>query len=320
MRAAILGIEAGRAGYFRQAFEAAGLELAAACGVGRPAARPAGLPPKTAYYPGTAELFSKEERLGLVLAAGAPETRFKAALLALENQAHTVCETPFCFSTTDFETLREAAAERKLSLGALQPWEQTPAWRALEKALTQRLLGDVFWAQAQVLRAGPAPAGGETAADGWQAFAMLLAAVRLPPSALSARLLPVPAPETARADSSGSFLVHFGGADGAAHAAAGFHADRVRVSVAGGNGRLDLDGDLLRIDVKGAPPESVRYPDGLCGAGGRPELLAAELKDFVKEINLGLPAGSSLRNSRYCVKLLKNAYYSSSLRSSAVPL
>lgn len=321
MRAAILGLEEGRAGYFRQAFEAAGLELAAACGVnGLTAARPQGLPAKTAYYPGPAALFSKEEKLELVLVSGAPETRFKAALLALENRTHAVCETPFCFSTTDFEALREAAAERKLSLGALQPWEQTSAWRALEKALTQRLLGDVFWAQAQVLRAGPAPASGETAADGWQAFAMLLAAVRTPPSALSARLLPPPDREAARPDSSGSFLVHFGGADGAAHAAAGFHAGRVRVSAAGGNGRLDLDGDLLRIDVKGAPPESVRYPEGLCGAGGRPELLAAELKDFVKEINLELPAGSSLRNSRYCVKLLKNAYYSASLRSSAVPL
>jgi len=227
---------------------------------------------------------------------------------------------PFCSSTTDFEALRAAAAANKLSLGALQPWERTPAWGALEKALTQRLLGDIFWAQAQVLRAGPAPTGGETAADGWQAFAMLLAAVRLPPSALTARLLPASEQPAARADSSGSFLVHFGGADGAAHVAAGFHADRVRVSAAGANGRLDLDGDLLHIDVKGVPPESVRYPAGLNGAGVRPELLAAELKDFLKEIKQELPAGSSLRNSRYCVKLMKNAYYSASLRSSAVPL
>ena len=320
MRAAILGLGDGRAGYFRQALEAAGLELAAACGAGQAAARPEGLAPKTAYYPGQAELFSKEERLDLVLVSGPPETRFKAALLALENRAHAVCETPFCFSTTDFETLRTAAAERKLSLGALQPWERTLAWSALEKALEQRLLGDIFRVQAQILRAGPAPAGGETAADGWRAFAMLLAIARRPPTALTARLLPAAEQGTARPDSSGSFLVHFGGADGEAHVAAGFHADRTRVSAAGPGGRLDLDGDLLRIDVKGGPPESVRYPDGLCGAEGRPELLAAELKDLVKEINRELPAGSSLRNSRYCVKLLKNAYYSSSLRSSAVPL
>lgn len=321
MKAAILGLEASRAAYFRLAFEAAGLELAAACGVkGQGAARPEGLPAKTVYYPCQSELFSKEERLDIVLVSGAPETRFKSALLALENRAHTVCETPFCFSTTDFERLREAAAERKLSLGALQPWEKTLAWGALEKALDGGLLGRLLWAQAQVLRAGPAPAGGETAADGWQAFAMLLAMVRLPPSALAARLLPAPEHEAARPDSSGSFLVHFGGADGSAHVAAGFHADRVRVSAAGERGRLDLDGDLLRIDVKGSPPESVRYPDGLCAAASRPELLAAELKNFTSEIKQELPAGSSLRNARYCVKLLKNAYYSASLRSSAVPL
>jgi hypothetical protein len=33
-----------------------------------------------------------------------------------------------------------------------------------------------------------------------------------------------------------------------------------------------------------------------------------------------LPAGSGLRNARYCVKLLKNSYYSASVNSSAVPL
>ncbi|MCM2267174.1 MAG: Gfo/Idh/MocA family oxidoreductase [Elusimicrobiales bacterium] len=321
MRAALIGLGGRIQALYPHAFKAAGLELVCACGSPeREHAPEAGLPPETKVFPYSGALFSQAEKLDLAVVCCAPHARVKEILHCLENRVHVLCEAPLCASSSEFETLRAAAAERDLRLGVLQPWEKTAAWTTLEKALDGALLGPLLWAQAQLLREGPAPDGGVTAADGCQAFAMLLAAVRLAPEALCARLTPTAQKDAPWADAAASFLVHFSGCDGAVHLAAGAHAGRARLSAAGAKGRLDLDGDTLRLDVAGLPPEVVKLRDSLCGAQTRPELLAAEMLDFVREIKQELPAGSSLRNARHCVKLLKNAHYSASLRSSTVPL
>ena len=158
-----------------------------------------------------------------------------------------------------------------------------------------------------------------TAVYGWMAFSMLLAAVRLPPLALSARLTPAPVPGAAAGDGAAAFQVHFGGADGAVYLSSGAHSPRFRLAASGEKGRAELDGGLLRLDVKGLRPETIKLASSLA-EDARPAWLGAELAAFAEEIKEKSPAGSGLRNSRYCVKLLKNAYYSASLRSSAVPL
>ena len=113
--------------------------------------------------------------------------------------------------------------------------------------------------------------------------------------------------------------MQFGGTDGAVYLACGAHSARARLAASGEKGRAELDGDLLRLDIKDLPPETIKLASSLAGPD-RPEWLGAELVDFAKEIEGKISAGAGLRNSRYCVKLLRNAYYSASLRSSAVPL
>lgn len=278
-----------------------------------------GLLPGAALYADPGEFFSKSGELDFAFVRGAADRRFKTALSALENRLHVICETPFCSSTPEFEKLREAAAKAERVLAALHPWERGAPWLALEKTLDGGLLGGVTHVDIQCFLPGPVPQGGVTEALGWKAFSMLLAAVRLPPLALTARLTPAPAPGAAPDDGAASLLVHFGGADGTVYLACGAHSPRFRLAASGEKGRAELDGDLLRLDVKGLPPETIRLASSF-SAADRPEWLAAELTDFVREIEGEIPAGSSLRNSKYCVKLLKNAYYSASLRSSAVPL
>ncbi len=312
MRGAIIGDGNGTAGELLPALKAAGLEAVCACGLPQGTRGPR-------LWPDAAELFSREEKLEFAVVRGRPELRYRAALAALENRLHVICEPPFCSGTTEFETLRAAAADRGLTLAVLQPWERTAAWQALQRALDDGLLGRVLWAQAQVLAEGPAPEGGITAAEGWRAFAALLAAVRLPPRALAARLTPAPEKGARPADAAASAQVHFDGADGAVHLACGAHARRFRVEAVGEKGRADLDGDSLVIDVAGLKAEPVRFKDGLA----RPDdavRLAGELSDFAKEARGEVPAGTCLRNARYCVKLMKNSYYSAAVRSAAVPL
>lgn len=275
--------------------------------------------PEASLYGDLETLLSRGRGLEFAVVRCAAWKRFSAARRALHNRLHTVCETPFCFSTSAFETLREEAASSGRVLSCLQPWERSSSWQALEKALNAGLLGKVRHAEVRLLLTGPAPEGGVTEAAGWKAFAMLLAAVRLPPVALAARLTPRAAAGSGPRDERAAFQVHFGDADGGVYLASGAHAAAASVFVFGERGRAELDGDALRLDIAGVKPETIRFRDGI-NAAARPEWLAAELADFMKEMKGELPRGSGLRNARYGAKLLKNAYYSSSLNSSAVPL
>jgi len=285
-------------------FTSAGLELTAFCPDG--AAGTAPLPRGLRLLGSAEELFSEP---GLAFAAvSLPAGRAAAVIeLALKRGLHAVCEPPFCASTTGFEALRAAGAEAGRSVFPLQPWERSPVLRALEKALDRGLAGDINYACVQELVVGPPPA--EPAAALWRPLSLLLSCARRPPVAVAARNPAGPA---------AALHAHFNGADGFAHVAFNAAEARLKISVSGTNGRLEADGGLLRLDVRGAPREDVEFADGPGAA--RPEWLAAELSDFRKEMEGASPRGSGLRNARYCVKLIRNALYSASVKSAAVPL
>ena len=274
--------------------------------------------PEAALYKNAGDFFSKCGGLDLAVIAVPQERRHKTILGALRNRLHAACLTPLCGSTSEFEALREEAARNQRVLFPLQPWERSAAWLTVDKALTGGLLGELDYAEVQVLTDGPAPAGGATAAYGWFAFSLLLALVRRPPSALAARLSPAPA--DGGKDAGAAVHVHFGQADGFVRLATGRHAPLVRLAAHGNRGRLELDDKTLRLHVRDMKPETLELRQGLRPGGDREEWLAAELADLKKEIAGEVPPGSGLRNARYCVKLLKNSFYSASVRSAAVPL
>ena len=270
-----------------------------------------GVPPGALEYRDLKTLPVNDLRLEFAAINLPPAESFAAVLLALERGLHVICEPPFCLSTTEFEKLRAAAEKAGRIIFPLQPWEHAAPWLALGAALNRGVAGEINYAEVQALSPGPAPEGGAAAALGWQAFSMLLALVRRPPSAIEARL---------DQGKTAAFHAHFGGADGFVHLACGAHAPRLRAAVAGDKGRLEMDGELLRLDLKDAPPETVELRHALVPGACRPEWLAAELSDFRKEIGGVRARGSGLRNSRHCVKLLRNAAYSASVKSAAIPL
>ncbi len=317
-KGALIGF-GGRARELAAAAAKAGLELTAVCEPDRELAKAAAAAlPGAAVYLSTGEFFSRCGGLSFALVNCRPEDRARTALRVLENRLHAACETPMCFSSSDFESLREKAAAGELSLFPLQPWERGSAWLAVMKALDGKLLGEPRYAGVKLLSSGPSPEGGVTAAFGWQAFSMLLALARRPPLAMSARLTPPPSEKAA--DSAASFQVHFGGVDGSVYLASGCHRDVSEISVIGSAGTLRLEGGTLNLDIKGLAPETAelrRGPDALAPAAA---WLEAELADFAAETAKDAPRGAGLRNSRYCARLLKNALYSASLNSAAVPL
>lgn len=303
MKGAFIG---GRAALSRLAgaFSAAGLEISAFCPDGTAGA---GQLPRGLRLLGSAEELFAEPGLGFA-AVSLPAGRAVPVIeLALRRGLHAVCEPPFCASTTEFEALRAAAGEAGRTVFPLQPWERSPVLRALEKALDRGLAGEINYACVQELSAGASPS--EAAAALWRPLSLLLSCVRRPPVAVAARNPAGPA---------AAVHAHFNGADGFAHVSFNAAAPRLKISVSGAGGRLEVDGGLLRLDVEGAPREEVQFADE--PAAARPEWLAAELADFKKEMEGGAPRGSGLRNARYCVKLIRNSLYSASVKSAAVPL
>jgi predicted dehydrogenase len=309
MKGAFIG-GSGAAVFGPAAFAGADLGIQAFCPAEAGKENPA-VPAGLRGYSDPAALFAAEPDLEFAAISLPPAKSFRAALLALERGLHVICQPPFCLSSTEFEALRAAAEKSQRIIFPVQPWEHAAPWRALGKAITRGLAGEINYAEVQALSEGPAPDGGAAAALGWQAFSMLLAMVRRPPSAIEARL---------EAGAAAAFHAHFSGADGFVHLSCGAHAPRLRAAVAGTCGRLEMDGSLLRLDLKGLPPETVELSHELVPGICRPEWLTAELSDFKKEIGGLKPRGSGLRNSRYCVKLLKNAAYSASVKSAAIPL
>ena len=299
----------GPCGFSAAAFAGGGFKISAfsTAGPGKP--KP-GDPREALEYPSIKSLLAAELQLDFAAISLQPEQTCEAVLAALERGLHVICSSPPCLSSTEFETLRGASEKAGRIIFIVQPWEHAAPWLALSKALTRGLAGEVNYAEVQALLPGPAPEGGALAALGWEAASMLLAMVRRPPSAVEARL----------SGPAAALHVHFGGADGFLHLSCGAHAPRLRAAVSGDKGRIELDGNLLRLDIKGMAPETVELRNELVPGACNPEWLAAELSDFKKEIEGGRESGSGLRNARYCVKLLRNASYSASVKSAAIPL
>lgn len=317
LKAALLGFPPGLGPALAAALERAGFAPAAVCEADAARRDEAGRAlPEAALYRTPEDLFSRSGGLVAALIACPAEDRRKTALRALENRLHAACLTPLCFSTSDFEDLRGAAAAAERVLFTLQPWERSQAWLAVDKALSAGLIGEPDFAEVLDLSDVPAPARGVAAERGWRAFSLLLGLLRRPPAALSARLSPAGAP----GETAASAHVHFGGADGFVRLACGRHAPLLRLSAHGDRGRLELEGTTLRLDIKGLAPETVTLREGLEDGAGDAVRLAAELAAFRSEIAGEAPRGSGLRNARYCAKLLKNVYYSAAVRSAAVPL
>lgn len=290
------------------ALAAGGLEIAACCPA--PGSGALSLPAGAVLRENAGELLSEP---GLQAAALSlpPEECFLAARLALSRGLHVFCEPPFCRSTSELEELREAAERAGRVLFASQPWEHSPSCRALEKAITRGLAGEVTYALARLELAWQGPADWTSSPEAWQAASLLLGTVRRPPTAVEARVTP---------GDFAAFHVHFGRGDGFIHLAAGAPKPRLRVSAAGNAGALELDGSALRLEPRGLPPEDLQLSDGAAPGEARPAWIKAELDRFRREIDGELPRGAGLRNARYCVKLLKNAAASAASHSAAIPL
>ncbi len=326
LKGALLGFGPEASGIYAPALRSADcpLEIQAVACSGDPGLQAAALEfPGARRYRSAEELLDKERALNFAAVALPPAERAACALRALERRLHVLCHPPFCFSPVEFDGLRQAADAAGTTLFSAQPWERSSPYAALSGAVSREVPGEILRAEVSILTPRPSGQGreeGVTAALGWQAFSILLGIVRRPPLALAARL-GMEFPYNAGAvESAASFQVYFGGATGSVHLAAGAHASRLRAAAIGPKGAMELRGAALRLDLRGQKEEIIGLQENLDDGLARPHWMLREFHAFREEIENPALRGAGLKNSRYCVKLLRNAYYSAGVNSAAVPL
>lgn len=278
--------------------------------------------PRARLYPGHEELLAAEKELDFALAPLPAAERRRALLLALEAGLHAATHPPFCSSVTELTDLALAAERMKKVLFSAQPWERSAPWQAFSRVISEGLLGEIRRVEVRLLTgrdAGKSAQEGVTAALGWQAFSLLLGTVRRPPLFMAARLGSAAGYDAQAPEEEASFQVHFTGATGAVYLAAGAHAGRFAVTAVGRKGMAALEDKKLTIDL-GQEPRVLDSKEDLAEGLSRPRWMARELETFAAEIQKPVPGGAGLKNSLYCVRLLRNAYYSASVNSAAVPV
>jgi predicted dehydrogenase len=269
--------------------------------------------PDARLYESPKALFSKEERLDLAVIASPAGRHAEHAMMALGNRTHVLCEAPLCLSMKELDGLWSESVRADRCVFTVHGPENSPQLITLKRVIGEKLLGHISYASLVFLRHRPAEAG--IMADcGWQASYLAGELLGGEPLSLAARLQSAQGGESAAV-----CQLHFSG--GAVHIrlAAGSHADRTKALLCGDKGLAQLDEDLLTLDLKDLAPETIRFKERFSDAP-RAEWLAGALRDFLAAVNDPALREKNFRETKNCVKFLKNSAYSDSINSAAVPL
>ena len=268
--------------------------------------------PDARLYKMPGEIFSKENSLDFAAITSPAGLRAGQIMSALGNRMHVFCGRPLCLSTKDLDRIWSESSRVDRCVFAVHGPERSPQVLTLKKIIRGKLLGKISYAAISFLRTGRTEAGVLTDC-GWQAAYLAGELLGGEPFSLTASLV-----GTAGKDGADCQL-NFSGATAHIHLSAKSHADRTRIMVCGDTGLASLDEDLLTLDLKGLAPEVIKFKDRLSG-GPRPEWIAASLEDFLAAAKNPALREKNLRESKNCVKFLKNSAYSNSINSAAVPL
>ncbi|OGS28583.1 MAG: hypothetical protein A2218_05065 [Elusimicrobia bacterium RIFOXYA2_FULL_53_38] len=276
------------------------------------------LMPGARLYKSPQELFSKEERLDFALIASAAGHHAEHAAMALGNRLHVLCEAPLCLSMRDLDNLWSESVRADRCVFTFHGLEHSPQILTLKRILGEKILGRISYAALVFLRRR-SPDTGILTPCGWQAAYLACMLLGKEPCSLAASLQP---PETVEAGGFGAAAacqIHFPG--GAAHIrlAAGSHSDRTKALLCGDNGTAQLDEDTLTLDLRDLAPETIKFKERFSD-GPRPGWLAGALNDFQAAINDPALREKNFRETKNCVKFIKNSSYSASMNSAAVPL
>ena len=321
LKAVMLGFDAAAETAYLPAFAARKRDIDI-CAVCDPSAerleKAAALMPSARRYkiPGT--LFSEEDCLDFAVISGPAGLRAGHIMAALGNRLHVFCGRPLCLSMKDLDLIWAESFRAGRCVFTVHGPERSPQVLTLKKVIREKLLGRVSYAALSFLRTGRTEAG--ILADcGWQAAYLAGELLGGEPVSLSARLQSGEDAETGNTVETVCCQLHFSGAAAHIHLTSKSHADRTGILVCGDKGLANLEEDLLTLDLKGLAPETIKFNERLSDGPG-PEWIKASLEDFLAAAKDPALREKNLRESKNCLKFLKNSAYSNSINSATVPL
>ncbi|MBI4802587.1 MAG: Gfo/Idh/MocA family oxidoreductase [Elusimicrobia bacterium] len=271
-------------------------------------------------YARAGELFSKEERLDFTVIDSPSARRAEHILLALGNKVHVLCEKPLCLSIKDWDRIRREAAKQNCCVFTVNVLKKCPQLLTIKKVLDEKFLGRVSYAGIHILKTPAESAEGILAECGWDAAFLIQELVRKEPRSLAARLMFRSAGESAKTGDAADIQLHFEDASAHIHLSRKHHADRFRAVVCGTGGLIELNGDLIILDLKGLPAETIRFRENVPTGPAAPASMAGVLDEFLLEIAEPDLRGTNLKEAKNCVRIINNVFYSDSVNSAAVPL
>ncbi len=95
------------------------------------------------YYHDWEELIKSSDIDGIIIATP-PESRFKLAKQALENNKHLLLEKPVAISSTEIEELQRISLIKNLSVCVDFEYRAVPLFLQTKKLIDEKILGDIY--------------------------------------------------------------------------------------------------------------------------------------------------------------------------------
>ncbi|MBI2362276.1 MAG: Gfo/Idh/MocA family oxidoreductase [Elusimicrobia bacterium] len=274
--------------------------------------------PGARLYASLAELSADGLGLDFADIATPPWLHAPLAKEALEAGLHVLCEKPLAFCEADLDALAAAAGARGRALVCVHNWKKAPLAAKLKELLDAGAVGDLRYAEWQVLRTKPAgdvgggwrtdPArsgGGIVMDHGWHAFYLLSWLLGRRPSAASAVLAPA-----ARREEEATVLASFGGLPAVVHLS--WRADRRghRGEFRGARGCVEVHDDALVVRLSDGSESRFVFAEPLSKGSAHPEWFRELLGDFANAVRDPAARARALDEARAAMRLVELCYAS----------
>jgi predicted dehydrogenase len=278
--------------------------------------------------PGAARITSVAdlpEDLDFVDICTPPHTHFDLALFALERGWNVLCEKPLVLSEEQFDRIRQLSVNKERVLFTVHNWRFAPICRKITEVVRGGVLGDIRHCVWNVVRTGPSVtigtgnwrldprrAGGGILVDhGWHAFYLVSEWVGRRPIGVQASLENRQYPEWEVEDTA-LIKVEFESVNGHSRAADIFLTwasnDRFNGGVVSGTlGRLDMEDDTLRLDIRDGGREVFHFDSRLSAGSHHPDWFEFVIEEFGSELRDASCRGANLNVVHQCLRLVERS-------------
>ncbi|MBI5596131.1 MAG: Gfo/Idh/MocA family oxidoreductase [Elusimicrobia bacterium] len=278
--------------------------------------------PGARLYASLAELAADGPGLDFVDIATPPWLHAPLAKEALEAGLHVLCEKPLALREADLDALAAAAEAGGRALVCVHNWKKAPLLAKLKELLDAGAVGDLRYAEWQVLRTEPAKdAGGGWRTDparsgggivmdhGWHAFYLLCWLLGRRPTSASALLAPA-----ARSEEEATVLAGFGALSAVVHLSWRAPRRGHRGEFRGSRGAVEVQDDALVVRLADGSESRFVFAEPLSKGSAHPEWFRGTLADFADAVRDPRARAAALEEARDAMRLVELCYASAPAR------